>query len=123
MSCFYKVVYLLWLSLLLSCSRKRLNSLVDPSEDFLEGIAKATLLPSNEVLFFIDHLRTIQTNCKRCAEKAAATRRMKKSRDLPPVRCVCGEEYAKHTDEVQQWHMRFHCHCVDPIPFQKILFV
>ena len=94
----------------------------DPSEDFVEGIAKATLLPSNEVLIWIDHLKTIQTNLKRGAEKAAATRRMKKNRNLPPVHCVCGEEYAEHTDEVQHWigcdicDNWFHCHCVDIDP-------
>ena len=49
-----------------------------PSENLLEGVAKKTLLPINEVLLWLDHLKTVDDNRKRGAAKAALTRQRKR---------------------------------------------
>ena len=64
---------------------------------------------------WVDHLKTIQQNRKRVAEKAAATRQQKRGKRYI---CVCGKEYTDVTDEVQHWiacdkcNNWFHSHCV-----------
>ena len=49
-----------------------------PSDDDITKIAKKTLLPTDEVIIWLDHLRQVQKNRKRGADKAAETRRRKK---------------------------------------------
>ena len=46
----------------------------DPSEVVLKEIAKKTLLSVSEVRMWLDHLKTVDSNRKRGAAKAAATR-------------------------------------------------
>ncbi len=94
----------------------------EPSETDVEKMSKATLLPPGEVKIWLDHLQTIQTNRKRGAEKAAATRCLKKKQSQPRYMCVCGEEYVECTDQIQYWigcdacdHW-YHCECVDVDP-------
>ena len=70
---------------------------------------------------WFDHLKTIQDNRKRGAEKAAMTRRLKKAKEKHFF-CICGEEYLDLTDEVQNWigcdscanWFHFDCVGVDP---------
>ena len=60
---------------------------------------------------WLDHMSTVQLNRKRCAAKAAATRRKKKQGkpSEPPsekdtYRCgVCSEEYEDETVEEELW--------------------
>ena len=107
--------------------KEEFNSLKeeDPSESLLEEVAKKTLLPVNEVILWFDHLKTVQTNRKRGAQKAAATRRLKKqtaSTSTSRYFCSCGEEYLDFTDEVEQWigcdncNQWYHCECVNVAP-------
>lgn len=51
----------------------------EPSEAMLESVAKRTLLPTNEVCMWLDHLKIVDTNRKRGASKAAETRRHKRN--------------------------------------------
>ena len=74
----------------------------EPSDNDVEKIAKETLLLPQEVRIWMNNLQSIQTNCRRGAEKAAATKRSK-ARQHWQVKCVCGEEYTDRTDEVQYW--------------------
>ena len=84
------------------------------TDDDIKKLSKSTLLPPEEVQIWLEHLRTIQQNRKRGAEKAAATRRRKEKHYF----CICGEEYIDVTDEVQHWigceqcNSWFHCQCV-----------
>ena len=48
-----------------------------PTETEIKLLGKY-LLPKEEVMFWIEHLETVSRNRKRCAAKAAATRRAKK---------------------------------------------
>ena len=92
----------------------------DPSDTFIEEMAKATLLPPEEVGFWFDHLKTIRENRKRGAQKAAQTRRQKKASNR--YFCSCGDEYLSITDEIEQWigcdncDSWFHCECVGVNP-------
>ena len=49
-----------------------------PSEDHITELAQNTLLPKEEVILWLDHLKEVRRNRKHGAEKAAATRRSKK---------------------------------------------
>ena len=49
------------------------------SEDMIESAAKKVLLPSHECSVWLNHLRTVVENRRRGAQKAAATRRAKRT--------------------------------------------
>ena len=89
----------------------------DITDDDIKQLSKRTLLPPEEVEMWLEHLKTIQQNRKRGAEKAAATRKRKKESEQHYF-CICGEQYSNVTDEVQHWigceHCNgwFHCDCV-----------
>lgn len=92
----------------------------DLSDENIRQLSKSTLLPPQEVEMWIEHLQTIQNN-RRGAEKAAATRQQKKANEKLYY-CICREEYADITDEVQHWigcdncSCGFHCQCVNIEP-------
>jgi hypothetical protein len=70
-----------------------------------ESLAKETLLPREEVILWLEHLKLVSENRKRGAEKAAQTRRAKKQVSQSEFYfCgVCGSVYEDETDEVERW--------------------
>ena len=107
----------------------------DPSESMLERMSKDTLLAVSEVRMWLDHLKTVDTNRKRGAAKAADTRRRKReSRQITTASqesstaaasdyyCgICGAEYGV-SDEPEFWigcdkcDAWFHGDCVSITP-------
>ena len=69
------------------------------------NLAKETLLPTEEVTLWLEHLKLVAENRKRGAEKAAQTRRAKKqvSQEEFYFCGVCGTVYEDETDEVERW--------------------
>ena len=74
----------------------------EPTEAQIETIAKKTLLPVSEVIIWLQHLKTVDTNRKRGAAKAAETRRQKRAEQVSKgthnsveVYCcgICGVTY------------------------------
>ena len=49
-----------------------------PSDVYLRKVASQSLFPTEEVRIWFDHLAEVQGNRKQVAQKAAATRRLKK---------------------------------------------
>lgn len=94
----------------------------EPTDGELEEIAANCLLPKDDVVMWLQHLKTIQENRKRGASKAAETR--KKS-----YRCgICNALYG-NTDEVE-WMIGcdgwFHGECVniyEPDKFYCVMFL
>ena len=68
----------------------------------VDKLAKQVMLPVEEVRLWLDHLETVSTNRKKGAEKAAETRRKKKSASV--CLCgVCGIAYEEETEQEEQW--------------------
>ena len=89
-----------------------------PSDDCIRTVANRSLLPTEEVEMWFEHLTTVARNRKRGAEKAAATRRRKREQ-IHACKCgVCGQVYEELTEEVQNWiacdkcQTWFHFECV-----------
>ena len=97
----------------------------EATESEVEGIAKKVLLPTGEVLIWLDHLKTVETNRKRGAMKAAETRRNKKlqNRQTEEDKYYCGVcngvygedqgEYWVGCEECNSW---FHGDCININP-------
>ena len=91
----------------------------DPSDTDVDRLSKATLLPPEEVRIWFEHLSTVQANRKRGAEKAKATRQLKKRQsEATRYYCLCEVEYMDETDEIENWiacdlcNNWFHYECV-----------
>lgn len=74
----------------------------------LESAAKAVLLPTEEVGFWIDHLNTVAENRRRGAAKAAETRRRKQQAlsrtSEPEVFCgTCETKYEPEMPNIEFW--------------------
>ncbi len=98
----------------------------EPEERMISEVAKKTLLSPDEVKLWLDHLKTVETNRKRGAAKAAQTRRNKrqaKHAGDTEYKCgLCGAVYEDETEEEELWiecescTQWFHAECsgVDP---------
>jgi len=115
-----------------------------PSDAKLRMIASRCLLPTEEVRIWLNHLNEVQKN-RRGAEKAAATRKLKKQqKEAQMMACgmqqgaqlgtveegtsdeahcgVCGDMCVEITDEIEQWiacdscGVWFHFSCVQINP-------
>ena len=80
-----------------------------PSDDYLRKVARQCLLPTEEVHIWFDHLAEVQKNRKRGAEKAAATRRLKKQQAAAQQvsaqqisQCAPGMQQAAQSASAQQ---------------------
>ena len=89
-----------------------------------ESLAKETLLPTEEVVLWLEHLKRVSENRKRGAEKAAQARKVKKQVSESETNqfyfCgVCGSVYEDETDEIESWiacdkcSTWFHWSCVN----------
>lgn len=94
----------------------------DPTDEQLQKIAKQTLLPVGGVVMWLEHLKTVDSNRKRGAAKAAETRRLNRcSKQAEKVySCgICGAVYDDETEEVEFWvgcdncDTWFHGTCID----------
>lgn len=86
-------------------SFKRNNGI--PSEVVVEQLSRQVLLPVDEVLMWLNHLKTVQDNRAKGAKKAAATRKRKKAnedteRNTEDICHTCGldEPPHVHNDEL-----------------------
>ena len=100
----------------------------DPTDEQVEKIAKQTLLPVEEVVMWLNHLKAVDSNRKRGGAKAAETRRLKRSSksgqkadDL--YSCgICGAAYSDETEEMEFWvgcdtcDSWFHGTCINVAP-------
>ena len=78
----------------------------DPADEQLEKITKQTLLLVGEVVMWLDHLKTVNSNGKRGAAKAAETRRLKrcsKSAETSSSSYSCGICGALYCEEAEYW--------------------
>ncbi len=73
----------------------------------LENVAKETLLPIDEVHMWLDHLKTIDTNRKRGAAKAAETRRRK--RETLKTATTTAEPTTAEPTTVEQEEETYYC--------------
>ena len=99
----------------------------DPADEQLEKITKQTLLPV-EVVMWLDHLKTVDSNRKRGAAKAAETRRLKRCSKSAETSgnlysCgICGAVYCDETEEPEYWidcdscDSWFHGTCINVTP-------
>lgn len=72
----------------------------DFSDAYINEMEKATLLPPEEVGYWLKHLKNIRRNRRRGTQKAAQTRRQKRG---TRYFCSCGQEYLTITEDIEQW--------------------
>lgn len=84
-------------------SFKRNNGI--PNEVTVEQLSKQVLLPVEEVMMWLSHIKTVQDNRAEGAKKAAATRKRKKGnevikRNTEDICHACGLDEPPHDDEL-----------------------
>ena len=74
------------------------------SDVYLRKVAGQSLLPTEEVRIWFDHLAEVQRNRKRGAQKAAATRRLKKQQATAQqaAQSASAQQVSQHPPGMQQ---------------------
>ena len=83
------------------------------TDNFVEELARKTLLPPDDIRLWLLHLETVSDNRKRGAKKASETQRLRKqvqqaqeAQQVASDVCYCGichEQYIEYTDVIEKW--------------------